>query len=70
MKPENEKLVFRSIAFPLSAFDYLKDFQRAYEGRHGVRITNNEAVAIIFGEHKQATAGSGAHEHKEADARR
>ncbi len=55
MNHENEKYVPRSISFPLSAFDYLKDFQRAYETKHGVRINNNQAIAIIFGEHQQLT---------------
>lgn len=59
MKPENVKLVFRSIAFPLPSFDYLKDFQRTYEAKHGVCINNNEAVAIIFGEHQQLTEARG-----------
>lgn len=48
-----EKAVFRTIAFPLSSFDYLKDFQRAYMAKHGIHINNNQAIAIIFGEHQQ-----------------
>lgn len=59
MKPENEKLVFRCIAFPLPSFDYLKDFQRAYEAKHGVHINNNQALAVILGEHRQLTGASG-----------
>ena len=31
----NEAVVFRSIAFPVSAFDYLKDFQRQYGRKYG-----------------------------------
>ena len=44
--------VFRHIAFPLPAFDYLKEFQRGYEATHGERITNNQALAIILAEHQ------------------
>ena len=50
-----EKTVFRSIAFPVPTFDYLKNFQRGYERQHQVRINNNEALAIILGEHKIMT---------------
>lgn len=47
-----EKLVFRQFALPVSTFDYLKSFQRAYEGRHGVKLTNNQVMVIIMSEHK------------------
>lgn len=56
-----EKTVFRSIAFPVSAFDHLKEFQREYERRHGVRINNNEALAIILKQHRQFIAESEEH---------
>lgn len=62
MEKAMEQLVFRQIAFPVSAFDYLKDFQRGYEQRHGVHLTNNQAIAIILSEHKQTTVESEAHE--------
>lgn len=55
-----ETLVFRQVAFPVSAFDYLKDFQRAYAARYGVRLTNSEALTIIITEYKQASAITGA----------
>jgi hypothetical protein len=45
--------VFRHIAFPLAAFDYLKDFQRGYEAMYGQSITNNQALAIILAEHQR-----------------
>lgn len=48
-----EAAVFRSIAFPVNAFDYLKNFQRDYYRRYGVHLTNNEALAIILLEHKE-----------------
>jgi hypothetical protein len=49
----NEPAVFRSIAFPLSAFDYLKQFQRDYQERHGVSLNNNQALAVILEEHQK-----------------
>lgn len=61
-----EKAVFRNIAFPVSAFDYLKDFQRAYERQHGVRLNNNEALSVILNQHRQFTEESVEHG-READ---
>lgn len=52
----NEAVVFRQVAFPVSAFDHLKDYLRNYEHKHGVRITNSQALALILAEHKQAAA--------------
>lgn len=54
-----EKLVFRQFALPVSTFDYLKDFQRAYEGRHGVRLNNNQVIAVILSEHKEVNGDIG-----------
>lgn len=45
--------VYRHIAFPLPAFDYLKEFQRRHEAQHGERINNNQALAIILAEHQR-----------------
>lgn len=56
---QHEKAVFRSFALPVSTFDYLKDFQRAYEKRHGVFLNNNQILAVILGQHKQMTAEHG-----------
>lgn len=50
---QHEAVVFRSIAFPVSAFDYLKNFQRQYKREHGVDLTNNQALTIILKEHQQ-----------------
>lgn len=44
--------VYRHIAFPLTTFDYLKDFQRNYAGKHGVVLNNNQALALILSQHK------------------
>lgn len=53
-----EPLVFRQVAFTVSAFDYLKEFQRGYEKTHGVRLNNNQVLAVIFAEHKQLNGES------------
>ena len=58
---QNESTVFRSIAFPVETFDYLKDFQRRYERQHRQRLTNNQALAIILSEHKTMTEESVGH---------
>lgn len=52
----HEAVVFRQVAFPVSSFDHLKDYQRGYEQRHGVRLTNNQALARILKEHQQASS--------------
>lgn len=59
----HESVVFRSIAFPVDVFDYLKDFQRHYKLKHGVALTNNQLLAIILREHQQTalSAPSGSH---------
>ena len=49
----NEQLVFRQVAFPVSAFDHLKDYQRDIERRTGERLNNNQVLARIMAEHKQ-----------------
>lgn len=51
-----EAVVFRQVAFPVSAFDHLKECQRAYEQQHGTRLNNNQVLALILAEHKQATS--------------
>lgn len=63
---KHDPVVFRSIAFPVSAFDYLKDFQRRYREKHGVTLNNNQALAIILEEHKKTTVESGAQHGREA----
>lgn len=64
-----EQLVFRQVAFPVSAFDYLKEFQRGYEKTHGVRLNNNQTLAVILAEHKQMTVESGEHRNAGNEAR-
>lgn len=49
----NQAVVFRNFALPVPAFDHLKDFQRKYEEQHGVKINNNQTLAIILGQHRQ-----------------
>lgn len=56
MNPQHqtaEPVIFRQVAFPLSSFDYLKDYQRRYEEQHGARLTNNQTLALILKEHQQ-----------------
>lgn len=50
---EKEKVIYRSVAIPVSAFDLLKEFQREYERKHGVRLNNNEALTIIIKQHRK-----------------
>ena len=52
---KQEQVVYRQIALPVSAFDHLKGYQRATEGRGGKRLTNSEALAAILKEHQQFT---------------
>lgn len=56
---KHEKTVFRQIAFPLSAFDYLKHFQREHVARTGRRLTNNEALALLLEQHEALTEERG-----------
>lgn len=49
----HEPVVFRSIAFPVDAFDHLKNFQRQYKLEHGTDLTNNQAIATILRQHRQ-----------------
>ena len=58
-----ERTIFREFALPLSAFNYLKNWQRDYQARHGVSITNNQALAIILREHQQQSGVSGEDRH-------
>ncbi len=55
----NEQLVFRQVAFPVSSFDYLKDYQRDIERRTGEHLNNNQVLARILAEHKQTNEESG-----------
>lgn len=60
----SEQLVFRQVAFPLSSFDYLKDYQRDIERRTGERLNNNQVLARIMAEHKK-TVESEEHGHED-----
>ncbi|MBI2277489.1 MAG: hypothetical protein HYU74_09075 [Dechloromonas sp.] len=51
----NEQLVFRQVAFPVSAFDYLKEVQRGIEQQTGLRLNNNQVLARIMAEHREAS---------------
>ncbi len=45
--------IFRNFALPEVTFDYLKQFQRAYQVKHEISINNNQALAILLSEHQQ-----------------
>lgn len=49
---ENTNVVFRQFALPVATFDYLKDYQRSYERKHGVRLNNNQLLVVMLAEHK------------------
>lgn len=53
-----EQLVFRQLAFPVSAFDYLKEVQRDIERQTGQRLNNNQVLARIMAEHQQFNVDS------------
>ena len=54
-----EKMVYRQVAIPVSAFDWLKNRQRTHEAQAGYLISNSEALAMIISEHKRLTVESG-----------
>lgn len=51
----NEQLVFRQVAFPVSSFDYLKEVQRGIAQKSGQRLNNNQVLARIMAEHRDAS---------------
>lgn len=54
----DEQLVFRQVAFPVSAFDYLKTVQRDIERNEGKHLNNNQVLARILAEHRQSNVES------------
>jgi hypothetical protein len=67
---ENTNVVFRQFALPVATFDYLKDFQRGYERKHGVRLNNNQLLVIMLAEHKELNGDSVEHGTDRANAAR
>jgi len=65
MQNYSETLVFRQVAFPVSAFDYLKQFQRDHERSTGIHLNNNQALARIMAEHRQSNEASEEHGHED-----
>ena len=49
-----EPPVFRNISFPVSVFDYLKDYQRERERETGERLSISRAVCRILMEHRDS----------------
>lgn len=58
---ETTNLVFRQFALPVATFDYMKDFQRNYERKHGVRLNNNQLLVLMLGQLKVINGDSGEH---------
>lgn len=50
-----EKVIYRQLALPVSAFDYLKQFMRDNVAQGRPALTNAEALATILREHQQFT---------------
>ncbi|MBI5926477.1 MAG: hypothetical protein HY836_12880 [Aquabacterium sp.] len=71
-QPEREKVVFRTVPIPVSAFDHIKDTQRATQARTRQAVTFNEVFALIAHEHKQHTqnADNAAHAHDQTQRTR
>lgn len=63
---QREKAVFRTVPIPVSAFDHIKDTQRAIQARTGRAVTFNEVFATIVREHKQHTQNTNHGEHAHA----
>lgn len=63
---QREKAVFRTVPIPVSAFDHIKDTQRAIQARTGRAVTFNEVFATIVHEHKQHTQNTNNGEHAHA----
>ncbi len=58
---ENTNVVFRQFALPVVTFDYFKEYQRSYERKHGVRLNNNQLLAVMLAEHKELNGDSEEH---------
>jgi hypothetical protein len=58
---QREKAVFRTVPIPVTAFDHIKDFQRATQASTGQAVTFNEALTLIVRQHKQLTTQNEAH---------
>lgn len=59
---DNTNVVFRQFALPVATFDYLKDYQRGYERKHGVRLNNNQLLVVMLAEHKAINEEGEEHE--------
>ena len=58
---DSANVVFRQFALPVATFDYLKDYQRGYERKHGVRLNNNQLLVVMLAEHKANNGDSVEH---------
>lgn len=58
---DNTNVVFRQFALPVATFDYLKNYQRAYERKYRVRLNNNQLLVLMLAEHKEISEESELH---------
>lgn len=56
---KNDTRIYRTIAFPIKTFDYLKQFQRLREIRSGTHLTNSETLALLLEEHEKSRQREG-----------
>jgi hypothetical protein len=49
---DNIPHIARQVAFTTSAFDYLKDFQREFQAKQGVSLTNNQVLNRIIADYQ------------------
>lgn len=47
--------IFRNFALPLPTFEYMKNFQRDYETRFGIKLSNTQVLTLILSQHRQLT---------------
>jgi hypothetical protein len=57
MTQPRETLVYRQLAIPVTTFDRIKDFQRAYMVRHGQPLTLVQTLSAIVREHQAFEEG-------------
>ena len=51
--------ISRDFVLPLSVFEYLKQYQRAWEARSGKKHNNSQVIAQMLAEHKAYVGLSG-----------
>ena len=51
-RPRELRRVYRAVAFLAPQFDHLKEYQRAYNQKHGVSLDNNQILDLMLIEHR------------------